>query len=104
MGISGGGVSNSSSSGVNGSAQAWAQPIAQGAANMGTAIQQQAQPLTNGLTNMMSSTIPDLYNSAQGNQQMIQGNANFYNSLVPGMADAFGQNYNNMQGLAGQVG
>lgn len=100
MGLSGG----SSSTSTSGSAQQWAQPIAAGAADMGTGIVNQTQPLLNQLTNSMSSMLPGLTQDYANNQAMMANNASYLNGMASPLSAAFGQNYGQMQGLMGDVG
>lgn len=99
MGLSGGSKSTSES----GSAQKWAKPIAQNAANMGTNLFNQYQPMVGELTSGISGMVPGLNQSFTDNQARIQGNAGALNNMVGGLTDAFGQNYANMQNVGGMV-
>lgn len=97
MGASGGSKSRS------GSAQKWAQPIAENAANMGTALFNANQPTLDRLSAQVAGMMPGLNSSFDANSAMIRGNAGTLNGMVPQLQNAFSANYGNMQNLADAV-
>lgn len=97
-----GGKSKSES--ASGSAQAWAKPIAQNAANQATDVYNQAAPGLNQITGQVQGMLGGLGGQYGRTSNSALGLSNAFQGLLPGLANAAGGTYDQAQGLSGQVG
>lgn len=97
-----GGKSKSES--ASGSAQKWAQPIAQNAANMATGVYNDAAPGLQQITGQVQGMLGGLGGQYGQTSNSALGIANGFMGLLPSLAGAAGGTYDQAQGLSGQVG
>ena len=87
----------------SGSAQKWAQPIAQSAANNATGVYNAAQPGLEALTAQTQAMMPNLQKQYDATAASNMALSNAFSGMLPSLSNAANNTYAGNQGLASQA-